>query len=54
MVEAEVDEGNLEIEATTASLVVTATYECGNEATCTVELCVPVGDDSDDSDSEND
>ena len=40
--EVEFDEGILEIEATNASLVVTATDECGNEATCTVELCVSV------------
>lgn len=30
-----------EIKTNAANLVVTAIDECGNEATCTVELCVP-------------
>ena len=42
------------IQSDVATLVVTATDECGNEATCEVELCIPVVDDVDDSDSDSD
>ena len=43
--EVEFDEGTLNVEASGATLVVTATDECGNTATCTVELCVGEEDD---------
>ncbi len=43
--EVEFEEGTLEIEASGAVLIVTATDECGNTATCTVELCADDGDD---------
>ncbi|MFQ5474172.1 MAG: hypothetical protein ACE5FA_14980, partial [Dehalococcoidia bacterium] len=46
------EEGIFEIESDSATLMVTATDECGNEATCTVELCIP--DDGDDGDSDSD
>lgn len=42
------------IQSDVATLVVTATDECGNEATCTVELCILDVDDVDDSDSDSD
>ncbi len=40
------DDGILEIESNTAVLIVTATDECGNTTTCTVELC-PMGENDD-------
>ena len=40
--EVEFDEGILEIEATTATLVVTVVDACGNVSTCTIDLCAVV------------
>ncbi|MFQ5501994.1 MAG: hypothetical protein ACE5EQ_06790, partial [Phycisphaerae bacterium] len=53
------DDGILKIETTSATLVVTAVDECGNEATCESVLCTPSDDsddekDEDDSEDEND
>ena len=43
--ELDFENGILDIEATTATLVVTAEDECGNTATCTVDLCALVPED---------
>ena len=46
--ELDFENGILDIEATTATLVVTAEDECGNTATCTVDLCALLPEDDDD------
>ncbi len=43
--ELDFENGILDIEATTATLIVTAEDECGNTATCTVDLCALVPED---------
>ena len=42
------EDETLEIKTNTATLVVTATDECGNTATCEVDLCIPDDDGDDD------
>ncbi|MFQ5411907.1 MAG: FG-GAP repeat protein, partial [Phycisphaerae bacterium] len=50
--EAEEDDGILEIEAASAILIVTATDESGNTATCEITLCTPPDDSGDDNEGD--